>query len=171
MKAAILQTGQADGRFLEIEEVERPVIRDGYVLLRVIACGVCRTDLHIAEGDLPVIKQALIPGHQIVGEVIEGATAAVPLGVKVGVSWMGGTDGDCWYCQHDRENLCDKPTFTGYTVNGGYAEFALVRAGLSGAGAARTIARLAAFPFAVIYLLVYAGSAHARRTLRRAFQS
>jgi len=128
MKAAILQTGQADGRFLEIEEVERPVIRDGYVLLRVIACGVCRTDLHIAEGDLPVIKQALIPGHQIVGEVIEGATAAVPLGVKVGVSWMGGTDGDCWYCQHDRENLCDKPTFTGYTVNGGYAEFALVRA-------------------------------------------
>jgi propanol-preferring alcohol dehydrogenase len=94
----------------------------------VIACGVCRTDLHIVEGDLPAIQPRLIPGHQIVGEVTEGATAERPVGMRVGVSWMGGVDGDCWFCRHAMENLCDKPTFTGYTVNGGYAEYALVRA-------------------------------------------
>jgi propanol-preferring alcohol dehydrogenase len=111
-----------------MEEVPRPQLEAGHVLLRVVACGVCRTDLHIVEGDLPQIQQELIPGHQIVGEVIEGATAGLPLGARVGVSWVGGVDGDCWYCRHGLENLCDKPTFTGYTVNGGYAECALVRA-------------------------------------------
>jgi propanol-preferring alcohol dehydrogenase len=95
--------------------------------LRVLACGVCRTDLHILEGDLPVLHQPLIPGHQIVGEVIEGASASLPLGTRVGVSWMGGTDGDCFFCQHGMENLCDHPTFTGYSVDGGYAEYALAR--------------------------------------------
>lgn len=65
--------------------------------------------------------------HQIVGEVVEGATAARPLGSRVGISWMGGTDGECWFCRHQMENLCDHPTFTGYTVDGGYAEYALVR--------------------------------------------
>jgi alcohol dehydrogenase, propanol-preferring len=93
-------------------------------LLRVVACGVCRTDLHIAERDLPPVAAQLIPGHQIVGEVIDGPGA----GQRVGVSWMGGVDGDCWYCRHGMENLCDHPTFTGYTVNGGYAEYALARA-------------------------------------------
>ena len=100
----------------------------GQVLLRVLACGVCRTDLHIAEGDLPALKQCLIPGHQIVGEVVEGATVELPAGTRVGVSWMGGVDDDCWYCRHGKENLCDMPTFTGYTVDGGYAEYARVRA-------------------------------------------
>lgn len=100
----------------------------GHVLLRVLACGVCRTDLHIVEGDLPVRQPRLIPGHQIVGEVVEGATAELPVGTRVGVSWMGGVDGDCWYCRHGMENLCDQPAFTGYTVNGGYAEYALARA-------------------------------------------
>jgi propanol-preferring alcohol dehydrogenase len=95
--------------------------------LRVIACGVCRTDLHIVEGDLPSLRSKLIPGHQIVGEVVEGSTDAMPLGSRVGVSWMGGTDGDCWFCKHQMENLCDHPTFTGYTVDGGYAAFVLVR--------------------------------------------
>jgi propanol-preferring alcohol dehydrogenase len=128
MRAAILQpVSHNAGRFLEIQEVERPALQDGHVLLKVLACGVCRTDLHIAEGDLPVIAPVLIPGHQIVGEIVEGATADRPLGTTVGVSWMGGTDGDCWYCQHGFENLCDNPTFTGYTVNGGYAEYVLVR--------------------------------------------
>jgi alcohol dehydrogenase, propanol-preferring len=94
----------------------------------VVACGVCRTDLHIVEGDLPPIATDLIPGHQIVGEVVDGATAELPLGSRAGVSWMGGVDGDCWYCRHGKENLCDYPAFTGYTVNGGYAEYALVRA-------------------------------------------
>ena len=105
----------------------RPQVSLGYVLLRVLACGVCRTDLHIVEGDLPVIRQSLIPGHQIVGEVIEGASANLPLGARVGVSWMGGTDGDCFFCKHGMENLCDHPTFTGYSVDGGYAEYALAR--------------------------------------------
>ena len=128
MKAAILQPGlDHAGRFLETKEVERPQIRDGYVLLRVLACGVCRTDLHIAEKDLPPLKPDLIPGHQIVGEVVEGATAHVPLGARVGVCWLGGTDGDCWFCRHSFENLCDNPVFTGYTVDGGYAEYVLVR--------------------------------------------
>jgi propanol-preferring alcohol dehydrogenase len=94
----------------------------------VVACGVCRTDLHIVEGDLPPIATDLIPGHQIVGEVVDGATAELPLGSRAGVSWMGGVDGDCWYCRHGMENLCDQPTFTGYTANGGYAEYVLVRA-------------------------------------------
>jgi propanol-preferring alcohol dehydrogenase len=88
---------------------------------------VCRTDLHIVEEDLPPLKPQIIPGHQIVGEVVEGATSELPIGARVGVSWMGGVDGSCWYCHHGMENLCDKPTFTGYTVDGGYAEFVLVR--------------------------------------------
>ncbi|MGA3224902.1 MAG: zinc-dependent alcohol dehydrogenase family protein [Acidobacteriaceae bacterium] len=128
MKAAVLIPGRrAPQPFLEIEEVPRPEPQAGYVLLRVLACGVCRTDLHIAEGDLPPVRPQLIPGHQIVGEVAAGATAELPLGSRAGVSWIGGVDGDCWYCQHNMENLCDHPTFTGYTVNGGYAEYALVR--------------------------------------------
>jgi alcohol dehydrogenase, propanol-preferring len=129
MKAAVLVPGRtAPQPFLEIEELPRPEPHAGDVLLRVLACGVCRTDLHIAEGDLPPVRPQLIPGHQIVGEVIAGATAELPMGSRAGVSWIGGVDGDCWFCQHAMENLCDHPTFTGYTVNGGYAEYALARA-------------------------------------------
>jgi alcohol dehydrogenase, propanol-preferring len=126
MRAAIL--APAPGAFLEITEAPRPVPEAGQLLLRVIACGVCRTDLHIAEGDLPPLKPRLIPGHQIVGEVMGGATAELPLGTRVGASWMGGVDGDCWYCAHAMENLCDRPVFTGYTIDGGYAESVAVRA-------------------------------------------
>lgn len=97
-------------------------------MLRVRACGVCRTDLHIVEGDLPPKQPRMIPGHQIVGEVIEGATPALPRGSRVGVSWLGGTDGTCPFCRRSMENLCDSPTFTGYDVAGGYAERALARA-------------------------------------------
>lgn len=125
MKAALFRT---PGRpLLLIEEVPKPQISLDQVLLRVIACGVCRTDLHIVEQDLPPLQSVLIPGHQIVGEVVEGGSADVPNGTSVGVSWMGGVDGTCWYCQHDSENLCDRPRFTGYSVNGGYAEFVAVR--------------------------------------------
>jgi propanol-preferring alcohol dehydrogenase len=128
MKAAIFDPGKRSAAFhLRIEDVPLPQVVPGYVLLRVLACGVCRTDLHIVEGDLPVLHQPLIPGHQIVGEVIDGASASLPLGTRVGVSWMGGTDGDCFFCQHGMENLCDHPTFTGYSVDGGYAEYALAR--------------------------------------------
>lgn len=128
MKAAVFTSVQTPpGSFLQIEDVPRPQPEGGHVLLRVVACGVCRTDLHIVEGDLPALRPQLIPGHQIVGEVMEGATADLPIGTRVGVSWMGGVDGDCWYCHHGMENLCDRPTFTGYTVDGGYAEYVLAR--------------------------------------------
>jgi len=128
MRAAVYNgVPTADGGHLCIEDVPRPQLQPGHVLLRVIACGVCRTDLHIVEGDLPALRPQLIPGHQIVGEIVEGATDDLPVGTRVGVSWIGGTDGDCWFCKHQIENLCDHPTFTGYTVDGGYAEFALVR--------------------------------------------
>lgn len=99
------------------------------MLLRVRACGVCRTDLHIVEGELPPKQLRIIPGHQIVGEVVEGDGDGdgIPVGTRVGVSWLGGTDGTCSYCQRGMENLCDAPTFTGYTVAGGYAEYAFAR--------------------------------------------
>ncbi|MGC2208653.1 MAG: zinc-dependent alcohol dehydrogenase family protein [Candidatus Korobacteraceae bacterium] len=129
MKAAILTLpGRLLDRPLRLQEVAKPEAGSGQLLLRVLACGVCRTDLHIVEGELPPRREQLIPGHQIVGEVLQGGTAQLPPGTRVGVSWIGGTDGTCWYCQHNFENLCDAPTFTGYSVNGGYAEFALARA-------------------------------------------
>ncbi len=129
MKAAVLNsTGKIADRPLGIADLPQPEPAPGQVLLRVRACGVCRTDLHIIEGELPQLQPHVIPGHQIVGEVVGGATAELPLGSRVGVSWIGGTDGTCWYCKHNQENLCDKPTFTGYSVNGGYAEFAVARA-------------------------------------------
>jgi propanol-preferring alcohol dehydrogenase len=93
----------------------------------VRACGVCRTDLHIVEGELPQRLRPLIPGHQIVGEIAGGSTPQLPAGTRVGVSWIGGTDGRCPYCLRGSENLCDAPTFTGYTVHGGYAQMALAR--------------------------------------------
>jgi propanol-preferring alcohol dehydrogenase len=129
MKAAILTTpADIAQRPLRIEDVPRPALEPGHVLLKVRACGVCRTDLHIVEGELPMRLEHVIPGHQIVGDVVEGATPELPAGTRVGVSWIGGTDGTCWYCKRAMENLCDSPTFTGYSVNGGYAEYALARA-------------------------------------------
>ena len=113
---------------LRIAEVPTPSLIPGHVLLRVRACGVCRTDLHIVEGELPPRRESLIPGHQIVAEIIDGGRPDLPLGMRVGVSWMGGVDGTCWYCRSGLENLCDSPSFTGYTMQGGYAENALARA-------------------------------------------
>ena len=129
MKAAVLSSPSPIGnRPLQIIDVPRPDLVPGHVLLKVRACGVCRTDLHIVEGELPLRRERLIPGHQVVGEIVDGATADLPRGARVGVSWIGGTDGTCWYCRRGMENLCDAPAFTGYTVDGGYAEFASVRA-------------------------------------------
>jgi alcohol dehydrogenase, propanol-preferring len=130
MKSAILH---AANQPLQIEDIPIPVLIPGNTLLRVLACGVCRTDLHIYEGDLPLIHQPLILGHQIVGEVVEATTPTndepptLSAGTRVGVSWIGGADGTCPFCIRHEENLCDNPVFTGYTVNGGYAEYALVR--------------------------------------------
>jgi propanol-preferring alcohol dehydrogenase len=129
MKAAVLTTpADINQHPLRIEDVPKPAPEPGHVLLKVRACGVCRTDLHIVEGELPMRLEHVIPGHQIVGDVVDGATAELPAGTRVGVSWIGGTDGTCWYCKRQMENLCDAPTFTGYSVNGGYAEYALARA-------------------------------------------
>lgn len=129
MKAAVLSSpAEISKRPLRIEDLAAPELVPGHVLLRVRACGVCRTDLHIVEGELPVRRDALIPGHQIVGEIMAGGRPDLPFGMRVGVSWVGGTDGTCWYCRNALENLCDSPTFTGYSVNGGYAQCALARA-------------------------------------------
>ena len=128
MRAAILNHARPIAeRPLEIASIATPLVQPGYVLLKVRACGVCRTDLHIVEGELPALKSSVTPGHQIVGDVVDGATADLPLGTRVGVSWIGGTDGTCRYCRSGQENLCDLPTFTGYSVDGGYAEYALAR--------------------------------------------
>ena len=129
MKAAILRSpGDVFKRPLEIGQITTPQPAVGQVLLRVRACGVCRTDLHIVEGELPSLRTPVVPGHQIVGEIVDGATSEHPLGSRVGVSWIGGVDGSCPYCRRNMENLCDSPTFTGYTVDGGYAEYATARA-------------------------------------------
>ncbi len=129
MKAAILKAPQKppSPTPLHTEETPKPQPATDQILLRIRACGVCRTDLHIVEGDLPPRKQLLIPGHQIVGTIEEGATAELPRGTRVGVSWIGGIDGTCPYCRRGLENLCDAPVFTGYTVDGGYAEYATAR--------------------------------------------
>jgi len=128
MKAAVLVSPKpVTERPLEIVEVADPQLRSGHVLLRVRACGVCRTDLHIVEGELPPKQVGIIPGHQIVGEIVEAAAGGLPVGSRVGVSWLGGTDGTCPYCRRGMENLCDSPTFTGYTVAGGYAQYAVAR--------------------------------------------
>jgi propanol-preferring alcohol dehydrogenase len=124
LKAAIFTVARQP---LQIEDWPNPLAAAGQVLLRVRACGVCRTDLHIVDGELPAKKAPLIPGHQIVGVVDDGATPGLPLGTRVGVSWMGGIDGSCPYCCRGLENLCDSPVFTGYTVDGGYAEYVAVR--------------------------------------------
>ncbi len=129
MRAAIFDSrSSTPGNWVSIEDLPRPELKPEDVLLKVLACGVCRTDLHLVEGDLPPIRLRIIPGHQIVGEVVEGPTTNLSIGMRVGVSWMGGVDGNCWFCRHEMENLCDNPVFTGYSVNGGYAEYASVRA-------------------------------------------
>jgi alcohol dehydrogenase, propanol-preferring len=129
LKAAVFDFASATaGNWLSLEDLQRPHPSPGHVVLKVGACGVCRTDLHIVERDLPPLQPRVIPGHQIVGTVIETAAPDLPIGTRVGVSWMGGVDGDCWFCRRQMENLCDRPVFTGYSVNGGYAEYVSVRA-------------------------------------------
>jgi propanol-preferring alcohol dehydrogenase len=129
MRAAVFDSQSSrPGAWVFIQDIPKPRLQPGEVLLKVLACGVCRTDLHIVEGDLTPVHPRIVPGHQIVGEVVEGATPELPVGARAGVSWIGGVDGDCWFCRHDMENLCDHPQFTGYSVNGGYAEYVAVRA-------------------------------------------
>ena len=128
MKAAVLTSPNVIlKRPLEIREVPRPQLKPGQILLRVRACGVCRTDLHIVEGERLHVAMKSFQGTRFVGEIADSGTTDLPIGARVGVSWIGGVDGSCWYCQHGMENLCDAPIFTGYSLNGGYAEYAAAR--------------------------------------------
>jgi len=111
------------GQPLRLAELPEPRAGAGQALLRVRACGVCRTDLHIVDGELARPKLPLVPGHQIVAEVVEGERFAV--GSRVGVPWLAWTDGTCAFCRSGAENLCDAARFTGYDVDGGYAELAV----------------------------------------------
>lgn len=117
MKALVHHAG-ARGQ-LVLEDRAMPKAGAGEVVLRVLACAVCRTDLHAIDEDLPPRHETIVPGHQIVGEL--------PSGDRVGVTWLGGTDGTCPYCRSNRENLCDAPLFTGYDRDGGYAQYVAVR--------------------------------------------
>jgi alcohol dehydrogenase, propanol-preferring len=128
MKACLLHSpAPVERNPLEFTDAPVPQPGKGEVLLRVSACGVCRTDLHVVEGELPPRKSPVIPGHQIVGIVEKLGEGAhrFARGARLGVPWLHSTDLTCEFCRSSRENLCDHPTFTGYTVDGGYAEYAV----------------------------------------------
>src|SRR6266480_365962 len=127
MRAMVLHEPK---RSLELRDVPKPKPGKGQLLVRVNTCAVCRTDLHVADGELPDPKLPLILGHQIVGRVEEigEEDSNFAIGDRVGIPWLGWTDGDCAYCRSGRENLCDDARFTGYTIDGGYAEFTVVAA-------------------------------------------
>ena len=129
MKAALLnKPAPVNTNPLVVGDVATPSPGPGEILIRVSHCGVCRTDLHVVEGELPQRKSPVIPGHQVVGTIESfgmrsDAGAKFKRGDRVGVAWLHHTDGTCRYCRSDAENLCDAPTFTGYSVDGGYAEY------------------------------------------------
>ena len=119
------------GQPLQPRDVPKPRPDRGQLLVRISACAVCRTDLHVADGELPDPKLPLIPGHQIVGRIEEiggDSHLRFKVGDRVGIPWLGWTDGECAYCRSGRENLCDNARFTGYTLDGGYAEFTVADA-------------------------------------------
>jgi propanol-preferring alcohol dehydrogenase len=120
----------APGRELRSATVADPAPGDGQVLVKVGACAICRTDLHVVDGELTHPKLPLIPGHQVVGEVVAigGAVETVGVGDRVGIPWLGWTCGVCIYCMTGRENLCDRARFTGYDIDGGYAEYTVADA-------------------------------------------
>ncbi|HYU85076.1 MAG TPA: zinc-binding alcohol dehydrogenase family protein [Kribbellaceae bacterium] len=112
---------------LELRDEPRPEPRTGELLVKVLACGVCRTDLHVAEGDLPVHREGVVPGHEVVGEVVRGGYGFVA-GDRVGIAWLRGTCGECRYCTRGAENLCPFSVYTGWDADGGYADYATVPA-------------------------------------------
>jgi len=127
MRAMVLEK---IGQPLALRDLPKPKPGHGQLLVRVNTCAVCRTDLHIVDGELPNPKLPLILGHQIVGRVeqIGESVDGFATGDRVGIPWLGWTDGDCIYCRSDRENLCDRAKFTGYTIDGGYAGFTVADA-------------------------------------------
>lgn len=131
MKAWVLKAQPpVHSRPLQLVDVPLPEPADDEIRLRVSTCGICRTDLHVVEGDLPVRRSPLVPGHQIVGVVdaIGGAVENFSVGDRVGVAWLHRTCGKCRFCIDGKENLCDQPDFTGWTVDGGYAEYTIAPA-------------------------------------------
>jgi len=130
LKAMVLKRiAPIDENPLEYSDLEKPSPSKGEVLLKVKACGVCRTDLHIIEGELKTVKLPLIPGHQVIGVVEDvGEEVNVEKGIRVGVPWLYWACGECKYCRLGLENLCDKALFTGYHVDGGYAEYMIAKA-------------------------------------------
>jgi propanol-preferring alcohol dehydrogenase len=120
MQAMILEKSREPLRYIDRPD---PQPGEGEVRIRIAACGVCRTDLHVVDGELPHPKLPLVPGHEIVGRIdkLGDHVKALELGQRVGVPWLGKTCGECQYCRSGRENLCDRPLFTGYTRDGGYA--------------------------------------------------
>jgi len=126
MKACLLRTPtRIETNPLQFTDYPEPVPGKGEVLVRVQVCGVCRTDLHVIEGELVPKKSPVIPGHQVVGTVEKAGEGAhrILKGARVGIAWLHKTDGTCGYCLRGEENLCDAPLFTGYSVDGGYAEW------------------------------------------------
>ena len=123
MRAMVLDAAAHPAR----RRAARPEPGPGQVLIEVDACGVCRTDLHVVDGELPEPKLPLVPGHQIVGTVVAAGAGAERYreGDRVGVPWLGWTCGECRFCRSGRENLCDRARFTGYDIDGGYAEYAV----------------------------------------------
>jgi alcohol dehydrogenase, propanol-preferring len=115
---------------LHLAEIPVPAPAAGQILLRVEACGVCRTDLHLIDGELPDLVLPMVPGHEIVGRVVAVGSdvRGVAVGRRMGVPWLGWTCGTCSYCTSQRENLCDKARFTGYQIHGGYAEYTIADA-------------------------------------------
>ena len=129
MKAMVLKnTGPIDSSPLELRDVETPEPKSGEIRVRVLACALCRTDLHVVEGDLPPHKPHIIPGHQVVGEVdrLGPGASKFKIGDRAGIAWLRFTDGQCRYCKAGKENLCPSARFTGYDEDGGYAEYAVV---------------------------------------------
>lgn len=120
MRAMVLH---GKGQALRLEQLDRPTAGPGQVLVEIEACAVCRTDLHLLDGELPDIPYPVVPGHQIVGRVVSDDQAGLPTGSRVGIPWLGYTCGACDYCGSGNENLCDAAAFTGYTLPGGYADF------------------------------------------------
>jgi alcohol dehydrogenase, propanol-preferring len=120
----------AAGSSLSLDTVAQPAPAPDQVLLEVLACGVCRTDLHVVDGELPQIPHPITPGHEIVGRVVArgDAVTGLQIGKRVGVPWLGYTCGKCRYCLAGMENLCDYARFTGYTLDGGYADFVVADA-------------------------------------------
>ena len=126
MRACVLDApARVEANPLHLRDVPRPEPAADQVLVRVHACGICRTDLHVVEGELEPRKMPVIPGHQAVGvaEALGSKVTRVPPGARVGVAWLQRTDGTCEYCRAGKENLCNHPAFTGYTEDGGYAEY------------------------------------------------